>query len=283
MAPPPSRQLTVRVRSTDGVDIAVHDFGGNGPTLLISHATGFHGHCYQPMAKVLAGSAHCVSFDYRGHGDTEHPARPVDWRANADDCVAVAEALGGQVFGFGHSMGGACLLLAASRRPDLFTRLAVYEPIVPASAATFGDPEDNQMAAAAARRRATFPTMEAALDNFASKSPLNRFRADALHAYVHHGFRGGPDGVTLKCTPQIEAATFRATTGHQIWDDLPSVQTPTVVAAGRLDGSPPPEFAEEIATRIPGAAFTRLADSDHFAPMAEPDRFACLLRGWLSL
>ena len=38
------------VPSTDGVRIAVHDLGGTGSALLVSHATGFHGRCYIPVS-----------------------------------------------------------------------------------------------------------------------------------------------------------------------------------------------------------------------------------------
>ncbi|MBV8692532.1 MAG: alpha/beta hydrolase, partial [Actinobacteria bacterium] len=30
--------------STDGVQVAAYELGGSGPPLLLSHATGFHGH-----------------------------------------------------------------------------------------------------------------------------------------------------------------------------------------------------------------------------------------------
>ena len=35
---------TTYVSSTEGVEVAVHDFGGEGPTLLLCHATGFCAH-----------------------------------------------------------------------------------------------------------------------------------------------------------------------------------------------------------------------------------------------
>jgi hypothetical protein len=43
----------VRVPSSDHVSVAVHDFGGSGPPLLLSHASGFHGYCYLPIADEL--------------------------------------------------------------------------------------------------------------------------------------------------------------------------------------------------------------------------------------
>jgi hypothetical protein len=38
------------ISSTDGITIAMHDFGGTGSPILLSHATGFHGHCMKPIA-----------------------------------------------------------------------------------------------------------------------------------------------------------------------------------------------------------------------------------------
>ena len=114
--------------------IAQHDLGGDGPPLLVSHATGFHGRCYLPLAQELAAHFHCTAFDYRGHGDTPQPDAPVDWERYADDAHEMATALtarhGAPIDAFGHSMGGACLLMAALREPGLFRRLVVFEPIV---------------------------------------------------------------------------------------------------------------------------------------------------------
>ena len=51
------------VSSSDGVELAVHDLGGRGPTLLVSHATGFHGRCYLPVAAALADRFHTIAFE----------------------------------------------------------------------------------------------------------------------------------------------------------------------------------------------------------------------------
>jgi hypothetical protein len=55
-----------RVESSDGVPVAVHDLGGRGPALLISHATGFNAHSYLPMAAALPArqkKSLAISFD----------------------------------------------------------------------------------------------------------------------------------------------------------------------------------------------------------------------------
>ena len=41
------------IASTDGVELAVHDHGGAGPTLVFCHATGLHGRVWDPVADAL--------------------------------------------------------------------------------------------------------------------------------------------------------------------------------------------------------------------------------------
>ena len=77
-----------RAVKPDGVHLVVHDLGGDGPTLLHSHATGFHGRCYVPIADALADRFHSVGFDYRGHGDTPQPEQAIDWERYGDDAEA---------------------------------------------------------------------------------------------------------------------------------------------------------------------------------------------------
>jgi len=45
----------MRASSTDGVELEVHDLGGDGPDLLLVHATGFHGRVWEPLAGHLNG------------------------------------------------------------------------------------------------------------------------------------------------------------------------------------------------------------------------------------
>src|SRR5271163_3617771 len=108
------------IRSSDGVRIALHDFGGPrggaaSPVLLFSHATGFHGRVWEPMASFLRDEFRCVSLDLRGHGMSElAPGTGLAWSGMADDVLAALDSPPfprGPLHGVGHSMGGAALLL----------------------------------------------------------------------------------------------------------------------------------------------------------------------------
>ncbi|MEJ7563080.1 MAG: alpha/beta hydrolase [Ilumatobacteraceae bacterium] len=275
---------------TDHVgDVAVHRFGGTGPPLLISHATGFHGWCYEPMARGLAHQFGTVALDYRGHGDT--PAPPdgsAAWSGFGDDAEAVAVALSqepgatGGLFGFGHSLGGAGLVMAASRRPGLFRRLVLFEPII--SPPGIGlpddvDPDSTPLVAAARRRRATFGSLDEAFANNANKPPLASFDPDALWAYVSHGFAVDGDEVRLKCDPEYEAETFRRAFDARVWDLLASLEIPvTVIAGTKQPGENPTVMAPRVAEALPHGSYVARPDLDHFGPMTRPDVVADLVR-----
>ena len=124
-----------------------------------------------------------------------------------------------------------------------------------------------------ARRRATFPSAADALANFASKPPLHHLRADALHAYVRHGFVPGEDGqVHLACRPVDESQIYSSSAGHGAFERLGEVQCPVVVAAG--DEAGPAAFAPTVADALPQGRLETFADLGHFGPLEAPERVA---------
>jgi pimeloyl-ACP methyl ester carboxylesterase len=99
----------VRVPVTNEISLRVHDLGGDGPALLLCHATGFHGRVWRPLASHLADTWHSWAPDLRGHGDSAvPPGTEMHWDRFADDVLAVVDALGGgPLAAVGHSKGGA--------------------------------------------------------------------------------------------------------------------------------------------------------------------------------
>jgi pimeloyl-ACP methyl ester carboxylesterase len=275
----------MRVPVAPGLTVALHDLGGAGRPILLAHATGFHGMVWRPLASELADTWHAWAVDFRGHGDSPLPAElEISWEGFADDVLAAVDAIGGGPLpAIGHSKGGAALLTAEVRRPGTFTGLFLYEPIVFPPVSEIPVPTgDNPLAAGAERRRADFPSRAAAVANYASKPPLASLHPDALDAYVEHGFADTPDGVTLKCRPEVEAATYRASPALRTWERLGEIGCPVVVAASS-DGGPPSRNAPLIADRIPGARLVTYDDLGHFGPLEDPARIAADARDFLAV
>jgi len=262
----------VLVASTSGVQLALHDLGGDGPPLLFSHANGFHGCVFAPLAASLQKRFHCWAVDYRGHGDSDAwPADHLDWSVFGDDALAAVDALGlAGAIGFGHSMGGTTLLMAVLARPDAFAGLALFEPIAFPATPAEAD-RTSPIIEGARRRRAVFPSRDDAFDNYASKPPLDALTLDALRAYVDHGFVTQADGsVRLKCEPALEAAIFQAGIDDDTYARLGEITCPVLVLAGAEAGNPPGALAPLVAAALPHGRFQRLGQLGHLGPMQDP-------------
>lgn len=268
----------------DDVRIVVHDLGGSGDgtPILLSHATGFCAHVWEPVAAVLGARHRCFALDYRGYGDSEKIApETLAWTGFAADAVAAARHVRGvtgadRVVGLGHSMGGAALVSAAISEPDLFRALFVYEPIIfPPARETGGRHGGHILADGARRRRRTFESVEAALANYAAKPPMSLFHPGAREGYVRHGFRVLPDGTAeLKCDPELEARTYETSAQDPKWEDLGTVRPPVWVMAGVREEMQPSAIAELVAEQMraggANATFVRWDELGHFGPLENP-------------
>lgn len=269
----------MRVSSTGGVTVAVHDLGGEGPPLVFAHGTGFHGLVWRPVAARLGHLFSCVALDMRAHGDSTPPADGnFAWEGFADDVLAVVDALGlERPFGAGHSSGAAALLLAEEARPGTFRALWCYEPIVLPVDPPIGRQESNPLAEGAERRRAVFASREEAYANFAAKPPFDRLHPEALWAYVEHGFADDGDGVRLKCNPAHEAEVYRTMGEHRAFARFGEIACPVTLVCGADTDAIGPRVIEAQAAALPHARTEVLDGLGHFGPLEDPDRIAAAI------
>lgn len=274
----------VRVPSRDGVELAVHDLGGDGPPLLLAHATGLLARAYQPLADRIAGDFHVWGVDLRAHGASTAPANgDLSWPRMADDVLAAVDELASATerrpYAVGHSMGGAALVLAELARPGTFERLYLYEPVLIPAGMLPADPGDNPMSAAARRRRPSFESRASAYENYAGKPPLDEMSEASLQAYVEHGLIDQDDGtVALACTPDHEAETFAGAAVAGTFERLAEVACTVTIARGSLDSPGPAGFAAEAAAALPHGTLVVLEGLGHFGPLADEDAVARSIR-----
>lgn len=271
----------MKIESTNGVELHVHDLGGDGPDLVMAHANGFHGAVWGPMAERLTGFRRW-SVDLRAHGDSVlPPGTPLVWDDFADDVLAVVDGMGlDHPFGVGHSLGGAALVMAEQRRPGTFRALWCYEPvIIPPTSMSHEPDADNPMSAGARRRRPRFDSADAAVANYAAKPPFDALHPAALAAYVDHGFTVDDDGsVTLKCRPEDEATVFMLGPTSRAFLDLGEVTCPVTVAVGDVSSFGPAAFAADIVAALPQGHRQDHPGLGHFGPLEDPAATAAGVR-----
>ncbi len=81
----------VQIEGHGGVKINVWDYGGDGPTLLLAHCTGTLARIWDPLVPALLPHFRIIAPDTRGHGDSEQPENPDDyrWSNSGNDMLAV--------------------------------------------------------------------------------------------------------------------------------------------------------------------------------------------------
>lgn len=281
----------IAVRGPSQTKLAVHRLGGDGPPLMLAHATGFHGRCWAPVAEQLTDRFSVWALDQAGHGSSERPADgSFEWELLATDLLEVIDALSPDRWRVGgHSLGGGVALLAEATRPGTFESICCYEPVVvPPWVRDAGTPRDEAveaeraqgpgpartpvpLATLARKRRATFESRSAALANYRSKAPFAEFSPECLELYVRYGFVDNADGsVSLACRPDDEAAVFEMAPASPVWSLLGAIEAPVTVFAGRNGDDPVGSWAEAIAARIPTGRFRPFASLDHFGPFTSP-------------
>jgi pimeloyl-ACP methyl ester carboxylesterase len=268
------------------VEIALLDFGGPGAPLLLHPANGFSKGCYALLADALAPQLRVLAMDARGHGDSTRPEAPgrYAWRLFAEDLAAVAERLVGELgvdrlpLAAGHSFGGTSLLGAARRRPDLFERIVLVDPVVPPTGPETRAPERRAhvatMVERASKRRHDWPSRAEARAFFAERELFGDWHPTALDLYVLDGLRERADGsVELKCPGTVEAAVFAAGEDAVDVDGIARGATVPTLWLHAARGSFSRARYERLAASMCSARVEGL-DAGHLAPMERPDLVA---------
>jgi len=95
-----------------------YDVEGEGPLVVCLPGMGELRSVYRFTGPALVAAGFRVAtLDLRGHGDSDTTFTAYDDVAQADDALALIDALGGPALLIGNSMGGGAAVLAAADRP----------------------------------------------------------------------------------------------------------------------------------------------------------------------
>lgn len=122
---------TRSVKSKDGTRVVYH-LRGQGTPLLILHGGWSSAEAYKPLGRILSADYQVVLVERRNYGVSETGPRPHNFLRDGEDIRAVIDALGRDVYLFGHSGGALASLHAVLVSTQGIEKLAVYEPPITA-------------------------------------------------------------------------------------------------------------------------------------------------------
>jgi pimeloyl-ACP methyl ester carboxylesterase len=256
----------------NGIELA-YVRSGAGPPLLFVGGSGQTLASSEPMVQPFAASFDVVIYDQRGLGATSKPPGPYTMADYAADAAGLLDHLGwASARVAGVSFGGMVAQELAVTWPDRVERLALLcTSSGGAGGSSFPLHELESLAPDERARRAIELLDTRFTSSWLDDHPGDRALAD---------FMIQRESVTTSAEERRGMSEqLRARSGHDVFERLPLITCPTLVACGRYDGIAPPANGAAIATRIPHAE-QRLYEGGHafFAqdPAAYPDVIAFL-------
>jgi len=255
-------------------------FRGERPTVLLTHATGFHARSWDEVVRRL-GDRHVITVDQRGHGRSDKRAIE-HWDVFGSDLAAVVRHFDlVDVIGVGHSMGGHAAVDAAALLPDRFRGLLIIDPVIaaPESYAQGGWTTPDGEPHPIAKRKNAFASVDEMFARFEDRHPYSLFERQVLRDYCEWGLLPAPDGdgFVLACPPAIEASVYMTSrTNGTIHEHVRKVEAPVKILR-----APPAETLDQmnfassptwpgLVHEFPNATERVLADLTHFIPMQAP-------------
>ena len=245
----------------NGIKIEYQD-GGHGPAVLLGHGYSATGRMWDGQRAALGDRWRVISWDMRGHGQTESPSDPAqysaaltvaDMRALLGHCGVERAVIGGL------SLGGYVSLAFYMAHPEMVRALVICDS---------GPGYRNAEARAAWNKRAHERAGE--LESKGLEVLAGRSR-EMREAMGHHASAQGLAHA---------ARGMLAQDGSRVIDGLGSVRVPTLIIVGDQD-QPFLAPCEYMAKKIPGARLEVIPGAGHSSNLDQPETFNRVLGDFL--
>lgn len=249
-------------------------YGGDGPTLIMLHATGFNPWLWHPIARELSSRFRIIAPFFCDHRDTDPYRGGLGWNILAGDLVGLCRNLNiDKPYLVGHSMGGGVCVLAHGLSPGLAEKMILIEPILlPESRYDKPLPlEEHPLARQAIRRKNRWPTPAEAERYLQSKPLFRNWDREMLDLYLQYGMTVDTDGsLQLACSPRGEAAIFMGGAAENPWPLLPGISCPVLILEGENSESRKMLDLEKAAGLFPQGEHRLVPGAGHLIPMEIP-------------
>jgi pimeloyl-ACP methyl ester carboxylesterase len=245
----------------NGIAIEYQD-GGQGSPVLLGHGYSATGRMWDGQRAALGDRYRIISWDMRGHGQTESPSDPAqysaaltvaDMRALLGHCRVERAVVGGL------SLGGYVSLAFYLAHPEMVRALVICDS---------GPGYRNAEARAAWNARAHERAAELETKGLDALAGRSREMREAMGHHVSaQGLAHAARGMLAQESPAVI-------------DGLATIRVPTLIVVGDQDG---PFLApcEYMAKKIPGARLEVIAGAGHASNLDQPAAFNRVLLGFL--
>jgi len=263
----------------------------DSPTIHISAANGFTPASYQTFLNGFDRQYSITGMDCRGSwNNVGSPPKGFNMHNFADDLIEAIEIQHKEpIIGLGHSQGGFVTLLAAIKRPELFSKIILIEPAsLPYRWVNwlFRYTPNSML-------YQLFPFMRGSLNRqFKWESPeqfhtryrhhntYKRFTDDAFNDYLTYGLTKKQEQYQLTFSPEWEAHIF--TTVEFIWTYLQQITIPTLFIKAEHSNLYSHKQFHKQKRKLPAiVSAVEITKTYHLTPYENPEKLHNLIKEWL--
>jgi pimeloyl-ACP methyl ester carboxylesterase len=254
----------------NGVRLSYEISGTGEIPLVMVHGSWFTRRVWDPVLPQLAESLRVVTYDRRGHGESEQPSGQGSVREDVGDLAALIEHLGlAPAWVAGQSFGGSITLRLAGERPDLLRGIVAHEP--PLFSLVADDPDVAPMLEGFAQLVAAVAERIASGDH-----------AGAAEQFVEEGLGRG---VWSQLPPEIRQMVIEAAPTYldeandpdQLAFDLEWIRgftRPALLTLGDQTAPLFPPVITKLAEAMPSAEVRTFKGAGHPVHLEQPEDFA---------
>lgn len=271
-------QPEVRYADIDEARIEYLYYDGDGPDIIMLHATGFMPWLWHPIAKRIAGSGRIIAPYFCNHRQVEPEDGGVSWLALAKDLCDLCETLRIEnPLLVGHSMGATVITIANAIYGSPARKMIMIEPIYLPEQIYSADLSIDQhpLASRSIKRRNGWKNRDEALDYLRSKPLFKSWDNEALELYLKYGMVSGEaGGLTLACSPRREAALFMGGIIYNPWPLLEKIRCPALILEGGKSENRDYIDLKKAASLMQSGTYKLIEEAGHLIPMEKPSETA---------
>ncbi len=237
-----------------------YEIQGQGQPLVLIHGLGSSGRDWEIQRDFFAPHYQVITFDLRGHGQSDKPRGPYSIQLFTRDTLGLLEALDiSQAHILGHSLGGLIAFQMAVDKPDLFKSMIIVNSIPEVMPHT----KKERFQVWQRRTIVRFFGMRQ-MGKFLSKRIFPKPEQAPIRQIFVERWAENDRRAYL--------AAFDCIFGWGIREHLPHIHCPTLLIAAEYDLSPV-VYKEDCVAHMPEAELVVIPDSRHAVPVEKPQEF----------
>lgn len=234
----------------NGIDIYYEDHGSGFP-ILLSHGYSASSQMWRGQVDALSAKYRLITWDMRGHGQTDSPNDPAAYSeaATVADMAALLDHLGAERAAIGGlSLGGYMSLAFNLAHADRVAALLLFDT---------GPGYRNDKA-----REGWNATAERRAQRFEERGLEGLGRSAEVQAAQHRSAQGLANA----------ARGMLAQFDSRVIESLPEIAVPTLVLVGEKD-EPFVAGSQYMAAKIPNASLVTIPEAGHASNIDQPEAF----------